>query len=148
MHLVYGVGILFFKFLVKLGYRAEQTQPKCGRISALQSNPLRVGVKNLFFRQRNFSLLLILFITESAIISPDSVSSSMNPKYFTLECCLICISPYFIFSFLVLQFSILYLVYIQFYEIRSKPIYRMFRETNSIQFLQQNVMIDCIKGFL
>ena len=36
----------------------------------------------------------------------------------------------------------------QIYEIRSKPIYRMFRETNSIQFLQQNVMIDCIKGFL
>ena len=31
--------------------------------------------------------------------SPDIVSSIKNPRYFTLECCLICLSPYFILSF-------------------------------------------------
>ena len=49
---------------------------------------------------RHFSLLLILFLTKSATNSPDSVSSDMNPKYLTLECSLICISSYLIFSFL------------------------------------------------
>ena len=51
---------------------------------------------------------MILFITESAIASVDVVSSRMHPKYFTSECCIICISPYFIFSFL--SFFILNLV--------------------------------------
>ena len=65
-------------------------------------------LKICFFWQRNFSLLLILFITESALVFLDIVSSSMHSRYFTLECCLICISPYFIFSFLT--FFILNLV--------------------------------------
>ena len=36
--------------------------------------------------------------------SPDIVSSIKHPRYFTLECCLICISPYFILSFLIFLF--------------------------------------------
>ena len=34
--------------------------------------------------------------SQNVVISPDS----MHPKYFILECCLICISPYFTFSFM------------------------------------------------
>ena len=41
-----------------------------------------------------------MFITESGIVSLDIISSSMHPEYLTLDCSLICISPYFIFSFL------------------------------------------------
>ena len=51
---------------------------------------------------------MILFVTENAIVSPDIISPSTHPKYLILECCLICISPYSIFSFLT--FFILNLV--------------------------------------
>ena len=61
-----------------------------------------VGVKNVFFRQRNFRLLLILFITESAIVSLDIVSSSMDPKHFWN-------AVWFVY------FHILYLVFWPFY---------------------------------
>ena len=44
-------------------------------------------------------------MTESVIVSPDIVSCSMHPKYFTLKCGLICICPYFIFSFLTFYFE-------------------------------------------
>ena len=61
---------------------------------------LELKICLFFFRQLNFSLLLILFVTESANVSSNIVSSSMHPKYFTLECCLI--------SILYIQFSDLF----------------------------------------
>ena len=62
-------------------------------------------LKIYFSDRKIFSLLLILSITKNAIDSSDIVPSSMGPNYFTLECCLICISPYFIFSFPYFIFS-------------------------------------------
>ena len=56
------------------------------------------------FSDREMLAIINLFTTESAIVSLDIVSSSMHPKYFILECCLICISPYVIFSFLTFLF--------------------------------------------
>ena len=65
----------------------------------------RVGVSllvyDLFVRSRNFSFLLILLRTFSAIVSPDIVSSSNHLRYLTLECCLICISSYFMWSYFI-----------------------------------------------
>ena len=51
---------------------------------------------------------MILFITESTIVFPDIVWSSTHSKCLTLECCLICIPSYSIFTFLT--FFILNLV--------------------------------------
>ena len=36
--------------------------------------------------------------------SPDIVSSIKHPRHFTLECCLICISPHFMLSYLIILF--------------------------------------------
>ena len=102
MHLLWEVWILFFKFLVKLGYHAKQAYWKCCWVSALQSSCLVVGVKNVFFRQGNFRLLLILFITESIIVSPDIISFSMDPKHFSS-------AVWFVY------FYLLYLVFWDFY---------------------------------
>ena len=46
----------------------------------------------------------MLCITLSAMASPDIISSIKHPRYFTLECCSICISPYFMLSFLMFLF--------------------------------------------
>ena len=46
-------------------------------------------------------MLLNLFITLSTIASPDIFSSIKHTRYLTLECYLICISPYFILSFFI-----------------------------------------------
>ena len=48
--------------------------------------------------------VLILYITLSVNASPDIVSSIKHPSYFTLECCLIYISPYFMLTFLMFSF--------------------------------------------
>ena len=53
----------------------------------------------MFFLSRNLSLEFILLITFRAIDSPDIVSSNIQPKYVTFECCFICIFLYLIFSF-------------------------------------------------
>ena len=48
-----------------------------------------------------FLTCFVLEITRgSNFFLQDNVSFTMHPKYLTLKCCLICISPYFIFSFL------------------------------------------------
>ena len=48
-----------------------------------------------------FQLVVNLFITLSAIASPDIVSSNKHPRYLTLKWCLICISSYFVLRFLI-----------------------------------------------
>ena len=63
MHFFWEAWILFFNFLVKLGYQAKQAYSKCGWISASQIVSV-LELKYSFFRQRNFSLLLILLITK------------------------------------------------------------------------------------
>ena len=40
-----------------------------------------------------------IFLTLSAITSPDIILSNKHPRYLALEFCLICISPYFMWSF-------------------------------------------------
>ena len=91
IHFFWLVLVLCFIFLIRLGYRAVLTHYKA-YVSVLVP-------KKLFLWQRNCSLLLILLITLRAIASPDIVSSIRRPKYLTLECCLICISPYFLLRF-------------------------------------------------
>ena len=44
--------------------------------------------KNLFCLYKNLNLESILFITCVAIDFPERVSSRMQPKYVTFECCL------------------------------------------------------------
>ena len=68
-------------------------------MKALQSNQRRLGVKYLFFRCKNFNLALTLLITLLAIDSPEIVSSGIQPRQVTLECCFIRILSYIISSF-------------------------------------------------
>ena len=80
---------------------ATTNQNKCSRNVVELEHYIAIisGLElKICFSDRNFSLLLILFTTESAIVYPDIFSSSIHPKYFTMECGLICISPYFEFS--------------------------------------------------
>ena len=51
------------------------------------------------FLCRSLSLDFILMITFCGINTPDTVSSNMQPKYVTFECCLICIFLQVMFSF-------------------------------------------------
>ena len=46
-------------------------------------------VGNLSFLCRNLSPVFIVLITFRATESPDSVSSNMQPKHATFECCFI-----------------------------------------------------------
>ena len=55
--------------------------------------------KNVFTLKK-FWFVVILFML-CAIASPDIFSSNKHSKYLTLECCLICISPYFKLKFLM-----------------------------------------------
>ena len=43
---------------------------------------------------------LMVFLLIRTIASLDIVLSNKHPKYLTLKCCLICISPYFMLSFI------------------------------------------------
>ena len=69
---------------------------------------------------------LMIFLLIRAIASLDIVLSNKHPKYLTLKCCLICISPYFMLSFIF--FSLLNL------------------ETKSIDFVISSP--DCILSLL
>ena len=93
----------------------------------------------------NFSLLLILFITEIAVVSPDIVSSSKYPKYFTLEFCLICISPYFLFSFMT--FFILNLVAKIIDLVLPSPKWMNLLSTNQSQMLSKS-LLSCFHSYL
>ena len=73
-------------------------------VSALQRKRLDAGVKKSFLQEKNFSLLLVLCITLSAMDSTDIVSSIKHPRSLTLECYLICISPCFMLLFLMFFF--------------------------------------------
>ena len=46
----------------------------------------------------------ILYIALRTMASLDIVSSFKHTRYFTLECCLICLSPYFMLSLLIFFF--------------------------------------------
>ena len=99
-------GFCFPSF--QLSWDTKQNKRSRNVVALMHYKAIVSGLEFCFFRLGSFSLLLILFLTESAIVSPDFVSFSIHRKYFTLECYLICISPYFIFTFLT--FFILNLV--------------------------------------
>ena len=73
------VRVIFFRFLERVGYHAEQALSKWGYIKALHSKRHRLGVNTYFFRCKNFNLALPLLITIWGIDSPDLVSSSIQP---------------------------------------------------------------------
>ena len=73
----------------------QNTYNQNGAVLIHFETDLSVLVQKLFLRKRNFSFLLILFMTLGAKVPSGILSSNKHPRYFTLECCLICISPYF-----------------------------------------------------
>ena len=96
------------KTAIKFEYQALHAYSMKGWITALHNNLSKGKLRNLFWQERNLNLEFILFITWMAMVSPESVSSKMQPKYVTLDYCFILISLYWMFgSFHFLIFCLL-----------------------------------------
>ena len=101
IHLFWVVLVLCYNFFIRFRYQAEYAQWKWDFISATCIVSFNVKKKH-FYDKKNFSLLLILCIMLNAMTSPDMTSPSIkHPKKFIFQCCLICISPYFMLIFLI-----------------------------------------------
>ena len=84
---------VFFLSLYILEFRSED------RLWAFKSNLRRELSTQLCFLYRNFSLPFIFPSMLVAIDSPERFSSRIHPRYVTIECCSIIISPLLMLSF-------------------------------------------------